>query len=256
MKTTLWVALYDLHFPKVHKPTWKAVMDFISKNNIGGFLFGGDQFDNEVISHHTKGKPLYRPQGAYLKDQTEFQRQILNPLDKALGNAEKVWLRGNHDRFEDDFIEENPELDGLVNRVIALDLAGRGWKVVGLGRSFRKGKLSYIHGEVLTGIGNQAGMFPSKKAVELYSGNVLAGHTHAAQSYTKISPVNHIQKWMGWIAPIAGSTNPTYLRNRPTAWLNGFVIIEYHGKAGNFNLYPVVVVEGRFSYGGKVYSGD
>ena len=58
---------------------------------------------------------------------------------------------------------------------------------------------------------------------------------------------------MAHCAPIVGNTNPSYLRNRPTSWLNGFVIVEFH-KAGNFNCYPVVVSDGRFSYGGEGYS--
>jgi hypothetical protein len=110
------------------------------------------------------------------------------------------------------------------------------------------------HGEILTGIGSQGGAFRSKKAVELYAGNVLAGHTHAPQSYTKISPVEQRKKHGGWINAILGATNPDYLRNRPTAWLNGFTVVELYTANGFFsNLYSVVVLNGRFSYGGKIY---
>jgi hypothetical protein len=37
-----------------------------------------------------------------------------------------------------------------------------------------------------------------------------------------------------------GATHPDYLRNRPTAWLNGFSIVELYTANGFFNLYPVV----------------
>ena len=142
----------------------------------------------------------------------------------------------------------------MIERVDSLKLEERGWKIVPLGHSFKLGELNVIHGEILTGIGNQAGAFPAKKAIDIYSSNVLAGHTHAAQSFTKISPVEVKKKYMAWIAPILGACNPSYLRNRPTAWLNGFTIVELRDK-GLFNLYPVIVVDGKFSYGGKQYGG-
>jgi len=253
----LYVVAHDLHYPKWHRPTFNAMLDFIRKNRskIKGFVFAGDAFDNEVISHHTKGKPLYRVRGGYMKDRTGFETDVLTPVEEALAkDVKKVFIKGNHERFEDDFIEEHPELEGTVNHIDGLHLRERGWQIVELGHSFRIGKLCVIHGEVLSGIGNQAGVFPAKKAIEIYGDNVLAGHTHAPQSFTKISPVDHRRKFMAWIAPILGSVNPNYLRNRPTAWLNGFTVVELR-KGGLFNLYPIIVIEGEFSFGGVEYKG-
>lgn len=249
-----YVVAHDLHYPAHSKKTWDAMMEFIKHVKPTGFIFGGDQFDNVEISHHTKGKPFYRERASFKRNTTGFTREILEPLERSLGDAERVWIIGNHDDWEHQLIEEQPELEGLVERPEALGLAERGWKIVPLGHSYKLGELNVIHGEILTGIGNQAGAYPAKKAIDLYGGNVLAGHTHAPQSYAKISPVEIKKKYMAWIAPILGATNPSYLRNRPTAWLNGFTIVEVREK-GLFNLYPVVVIDGVFSYGGKEYRG-
>lgn len=249
-----WVWGFDLHHPAVSWPTWNAMLGFIEDIKPAGFGFGGDQFNNECISHHTKNKPIYRPRGAYIKDQETFETKILTPLEAVLPKeSKKIWIVGNHDDWEFQFIEENPELEGLVDRPKALHLEERGWRIVPLGGSHKLGKLNVCHGEWLTGIGNQAGMYPSRKAVDWLSGNVLAGHTHAPQSFTRVAPVQHTQKWMGWISPILGATNPAYMRGRPSAWLNGFTIVEVH-KNGLFNLYPVIVSGGKFIYGGKEYS--
>ena len=257
MKPTLWVAAYDLHYPKTHWRTWRAMMNFMKQNQVAGFIFGGDQFHNDSISHHTKGRPGLRSKSAYRRDESGFESGILRPLEELLQEyVPKVWIIGNHDRWESDLIEEQPELEGVLERTIRLRLKERGWVIVPNGRSFRHGKLTCIHGDQLAGFGNQVSAYHSKKAIDNYCQNVLYGHFHSPQSFTRILPVNQTQKWMAHCAPIVGNTNPSYMRNRPTAWLNGFVIIEYHGKAGNFNLYPVVVVEGRFSYGGKVYGGE
>jgi len=251
-KSKLWVAGYDLHYPFINKPTVAAMFDFLKRNRVDGFLFGGDQLDNQEISHHTKNKPFYRERRSYQKNTIGFDKEILRPLETLIRDAERVWIVGNHDFWEHELIEEQPELEGIIDRPESLKLAERGWEVIPLGHAKKLGKLSAIHGEILTGIGNQAGMYPSRKAVELYAGNVLAGHTHAPQSFTKVSPVQHSNKWQGHIAPILGDRNPAYLKNRPTSWLNGLTIIELQ-EGGYFNLYPVIVNNGTFSFGGDLY---
>ena len=244
---------HDLHFPKYSEATFNTMLEVIADIKPDVFDLGGDQFDNAEISHHNKGKSYYKPKRSYLTNQEKFDEQILTPLEKLLGpKCEKVWHIGNHDDWEFQFVEEHPEFEGLVDRPSGLHLAERGWRVVPLGHAYQIGSLNVIHGEILTGIGNQAGVFPSKKAMELYANNVLAGHTHAPQSFTKVSPVEKKKKYMSWIAPILGATNPDYLRNRPTAWMNGFTIIEQYD-VKLFNLYPVIVIDGRCAYGGKVY---
>ncbi len=254
-KIKTYVVLADIHYPKIHKPTLNAVLDFLRKNEVDGLVFQGDQFDMQNISHHTKGKPGLRSRKGYLNDITGFDKKVLQPIEERLSeNCERYWIIGNHERFEQDLIEEHPELENLVNHTRILNLAGRGYRIIPLGHSLKLGKLNIVHGEILSGIGNQMGIWPARKAVLLYAGNVLAAHSHAPQMFTQISPVEHTQKWQGYINAILGATNPSYLRNRPTAWLNGFSIVEVR-ENGAFNLYIINVINGEFSYGGNVYGG-
>lgn len=253
MPVKRYIVAADLHFPKVDWPTWEAMIEFVKDVKPQGFIFQGDQFDNEEISHHNANKPYYKERRSYLRNQKDFDARILRDLDVVLPKkCEKTWIIGNHDDWEFQFVEHHPEFEGLVDRVTALGLADRGWEIIPLAHSKQIGELTVIHGEVLTGIGNQAGQYPSRKAVDIYAANVLAAHTHAPQSFTKISPVEQRKKHMGWIAPILGATNPAYLRNRPTAWLNGFTLVEVWDK-GYFNLYQIIVTGGKFSYAGKIY---
>lgn len=255
MERTIWVGVWDLHFPLVHKPTWNAITDFIKRNHakIAGFYFGGDQFNNDEISHHTQGKPLLRPPGSYKANTEKFDKQILQPIEALLPkDCLRIWQIGNHDDWENQLVEHMPELQGTVERPIMLNLEARGWDVLKVGEHLRLGKLTLLHGEVLSGIGNQASVYHAKRAVETYCSSVVYGHMHSPQSYTKVLPHNQRDKWQAYCAPTAGSVNPLYLRNRPTAWLNGFVIIEVH-KGGNFNVYPVIVSDGCFAFGGEIY---
>lgn len=251
-KPNLWIAGYDLHFPKVHKPTLNAMLEFIARNRgkIAGFIAGGDFLDNEEISHHTSGKPLFRPTGSYLRNHKNFQAQVLDPLHAVLPRtAERVWLTGNHEKWSEELVESQPELKGLVENHLLLDVEGQGWQYLPCGERFKLGKLSVIHGDQIAGSANVA-----KKAVDLYAGSVLFGHFHSPQSHTRVLPYDISQKWIGVCAPCLGTTNPGYLRNRANAWLNGFVVIELHPN-GNFNIVPIITSNGMFSYGGVLYGG-
>jgi predicted phosphodiesterase len=249
-----YLVLADIHWPKTNKQTLAAALDFLDENKVDGLVFQGDQNDFEEISHHTKGRPLFRIPGAYRRNLKTFDEQVLRPIEARLKKGcEKVWIIGNHERFEQDLIEEQPELQDLVDHIHILQLVERGWEIIPLGHAKKLGKLTIVHGEVLSGIGNQGGAFPSKKAVEMYAGNVLAAHSHSPQIFTKVSPVEHIQKWQGFISPVLANCNPSYLRNRASSWLNGVTIVELYDN-GLFNVYLCTTVNGKFAYGGKLYS--
>jgi len=250
VKSKRYAVLFDIHYPKYHKAAFGAVMDFLSHNKMDGITLGGDQLDMESIAHHNKNKGLYRLPGAYLKDIENFDKDVLTPLE-SLVKDNRVYTIGNHERFENDLVEENPELKGVVDHTRILNLEKRGWKVIPLGHCSKLGRLTVAHGEVLANFGN-GGNYPARKAVELYGTSVLAGHSHSPQSYTKIAPVEKIKKDIGWIAPSLCTVNPSYLRNKPTSWLSGFTIVEVMPN-GNFNVFPIIITGNKFSFNGHIY---
>ena len=87
LKVKTYIVLADIHYPKIHKPTLSAVLDFLDKNKVDGLVYQGDQLDAENISHHTKGKPLYRLRNGYLNDIKGFERDVLLPVEKLLTKA-------------------------------------------------------------------------------------------------------------------------------------------------------------------------
>ena len=244
------VVLADIHYPAYDRSTFECALDFIRHNRISGVVLLGDQFDNAEISHHNSGKPLFKPTGSYAQNTQRFDDEILKPLEALLPkNAQRVWVIGNHDAWESELVEAMPQLQGAVERPNLLSLSERRWKVIPLGASFQHGQLNYIHGESLSG------MYHAKKAVETYCDNVVYGHFHTLTTQVKVLPHDAKSKWIATCLPIVGYTNPQYLRNKPTAWLNGFGIVEYYGNQGYFDLYTVVVSGGQCAYGGRTYSG-
>lgn len=241
----MWLAFADAHYPHIHRPTWKAFLNFASRNRIAGVVDLGDTVDNSCISRHTKGKPGLRTPSAYKLDTQGYFEEIVGPLEKAIGpKARKVRILGNHCDWEREYYEENPELTGVLDR--CGELKERGWEIVPFGTHFRYGKLTYIHGELLSG------KYHAAKALELFGRNLLYAHFHAPQTMTKVLSSDQTQKFQATCAPIVGEINPAWMENRSSAWVNGFCVICYHGN-GNFNLYSVVVSKGVCVFGSELY---
>jgi hypothetical protein len=244
------VSAFDSHYPKVHTPTWKAILNFVERNRerVRLFVFGGDNLDCGAISHHTKGKPLFRPRGQMRRDLDGFNKSMLKPIEAALHpETVKVWLTGNHEEWAAQLIEEQPELEGLLDFPAFLNLRERGWIVKGQGDHYKQGKLKWIHGDVLSG-----GVYAARKALDTYVENLMFGHFHTSASATKILPHSGREKWQSYAVGCVGRLDADYLKNRPTGWLNGCAITEFFDN-GYFNNYLVNIFRGRFSYGGVVY---
>lgn len=249
----LWIFAPDIHSPDTDWATFYALQDFIDKTKLRGFIKGGDQLDNGEISHHNRKRIIMRVPGSYRANTKFYKERILDSIDASLDKTvEKVWIEGNHDDWENQLVDEQPELQGTVERRILLDVEARGWEFVPLGKGFRVGKVLAIHGETLTGIGNQAGKYPSATAVDKYAQSVIHGHVHTLQVFTKVLPHDVHQKWAAYSSPVLARRNPGYAKNRPNAVVNGFSVIEVAANK-NFNVFPIVVTDGMFRYGGKAY---
>lgn len=245
------VSVFDSHYPHTDRPTWAAILDFVKRNKVGLFVFGGDNLDCGAISHHTKGKPLHRPRGQMKRDLEGFQRTMLEPIEAVLPkDCIKVWLTGNHEDWASQLIEEQPELEGLLDFAAYLKLRERGWIVKPQGGHFKHGRLKWIHGDVLTG-----GQNAPRKALDTYVESVVFGHFHAFASATKVLPHSAKYKWQAWATGCVGNLDAGYLKKRPTGWLNGFAITEFFGTRGHFSHFPVTTIGGQFAYGGKKYGG-
>lgn len=240
------VSMFDIHYPEADMPTVRATKDFIRRNDVGLFVLGGDSLHCESISHHTKGKAKYRTLGQMKRELDGFRKEILDPIDKLLGNrADKVYLTGNHEAWLEQMFEGQPELAGLIDFPSYLELEKRGWIVRPQGGHYKKGHLKWIHGDVLSG--NHV-----SKALNTYVENIMYGHFHTAASGTKVLPHTKSHKWQAWAIGCVGKLDSGYLKNRPTGWLNQIAITEFR-KGGFFNNYPVTLFGGQFSYGGKLY---
>ncbi len=246
-KVKTWVILSDLHYPVHDEPSWKAVLNFISRNKIAGIVLLGDFLDCQNVSRHTKDKPRLRKRGGYQQDIQGFQRDILKPLEERLPRGcKKICIFGNHERFIDDLCDESPALEGTVDIDNNLQLTRRGWKVIPVGGHFKLNGVLLLHGDQIG-----CSVHVSKKLVDETCRVSVMGHVHRYSVSTKVG-LEPTDKWIGITLPCLSTTSPEYLKGKLNAYLNGFGICEVWGAHRN-NIYVPIIMNGQFSYGGRIY---
>lgn len=250
--TSLGVILADIHHPEYSLPAFKAVLSFIEHNKdiIDSVDLLGDNMDCVNISRHTEGKPRLRTRGGLTKDFSRFDRDILKPIEAVIRpKTKKRFFLGNHEDWLEQWLDKNPEFEGMFSFDKTLNLTARGWEVVPQGESRRLGKAYLLHGDQ---IGSST--YVAKKLVETFCATAIMGHVHTASSFTKASHIKAEDKWMGFTLPTLGTVAPKYAKGRPNAFLHGFGIVEVW--PNDFvNVYIPIILGGSFSYGGRLYTG-
>lgn len=250
--TDMWVLLSDIHHPDYCKPAVAATLSFIERNRakIKGIVLLGDNMDCVNISRHTKGKPRLRTRGGIARDFARFDKDILREVEKRINpGTEKLFFLGNHEDWLEQWLDENPEFEGIVSFDKSLGLTKRGWEVIQQGEHRRVGKAYLVHGDAIG-----SGMHVAKKLVDNFCATAIMGHVHTASMHTKVSQVKAHDKWVGYTLPTLGTVSPKYAKGRPNAFVQGIGIIELW-KNSFVNVYIPIIIDGRFSYGGEMYGG-
>lgn len=248
----LGVILPDIHHPEFCRDAFNSVVSFIGANRerIGWVVLLGDNMDCTNFSRHTKGKPRLRTRGGIAKDFARFSRDVLKPIEGAIKPGTKLYFfEGNHEDWLEQWLDENPEFEGLVSIDRCLGLTKRGWEVVPQGEHRRIGKAYLIHGDQIG-----SSMHVAKKLVDSFCATAIMGHVHTASSYTKVSHIKSEDKWIGYTLPTLGTVAPKYAKGRPNAFVNGFGIVEVWPNEF-INVYTPIIFGGQFSFGGTLYRG-
>lgn len=253
MPTKLHVVLADIHFPVHCRKSIRAVLQFIERNraNIESCVLLGDFLDLETISPHTRSKPRLRRRGGYRADIDGFKRDILDPLDKLLKpTCRKFAIEGNHELWlESSLLDEQPELEGVLDIPVMLNLAARGWRWVPCGGHIKIGNVTVLHGDQIG-----SGQSVAKKLVDAVHGTAVMGHVHRASSETVTSLTSERDKWTGYTLPCLCTLAPTYAKGRPNAYQHGFGILEQGATNNTANVYTVLIApDGTFCWGGIEY---
>jgi len=243
------IALFfpDSHIPHHNESVCKSILKLMSDVKFDKFIIMGDYMDLNCISHWTKNKhktlELKRLKSDYI-----IGNSLLDEFDKRLPkNCDKHFLKGNHEEWADQLIEEIPALEGLVEPKTMLFLKERNYKVLEYNQLLKLGRLYVTHGIY-------AGTNPIKKHLDELKVNILHAHVHTLGMRLSSSQARSIA-FAGYSVGCACDLSPDYMRNRPNGWTHGFAI-GYFYPNGFFDVQLIRIVEGKFVFANKVYDGN
>jgi hypothetical protein len=253
------VAAFDTHYgfervggqkkPIHNSKAIGAMMAFVSDFKPDIFVHGGDGLDCGAVSHWNKGKRKSVEGLRLIEDAREARKGLIEPINSVLPkSAQKVYHLGNHEDWLEDLLEEYPGLEGLVGVDEMLGLTETGWTIIPQGGVSKFGKLYFAHGD------NVGGKHVAHQAVLDYERSIRIGHHHTYQTFTKVSAIDISDSRTGVAVPCLCNRGPSYGRNKPNRWVNGF-LAGYIFPDGSFTDTVIVVVNGRFHWNGKTYKG-
>lgn len=107
-------------------------------------------------------------------------------------------------------------------RNLASQFVGTGVSEVSVGGYYKIGDLFAMHGDSIGGGAN-----PAKKAVDFWCRDIVMGHIHTLQQYTKSSPAHKSQRWTGTALPCLAKRTPDTAADGETPDSNDLTSLRY-----------------------------
>lgn len=242
----------DVHIPYQDDKALAVLEKFMASRKWDVVVYLGDLLDFDMISgfnaENLRENETRRMVNDYHQANELLDRHV-KIIRKRNPKAEIVLLEGNHEDRVRRVIDHTPQLEGLLEVPGNLRLKERGVKWVpnwSEGELYQLGNLYISHGLYLN-------KYHPAKMVDTFGTNVAYGHTHDMMSHVKsVWGKNKIIMAQS-LGHLADESKLKYMKQGPSNWIQGFGVVEMRPD-GNFNLYPIVMINHTFSYGGKTYS--
>jgi hypothetical protein len=237
------VVASDFHYwPGERSTAHRALVAFLPEIKPAVFIANGDVVDMAAVSRHP---PIGWEKQPSVQEEIEIAQERLGEIEKAAGDAEKIWTLGNHDsRFETRLAQVAPQyanINGvhLKDHFPAWDGAWSVWvnNNTVIKHRFKGGRYA-----------------PSNNA--LWSGkHFVTGHLHSA----KVMPVTDYNGTRygvdtGCIADPYGPQFTDYTEDGPRDWVSGFAILTYREGRLLMPELVTVVEPGAVQFRGAVRS--
>jgi predicted phosphodiesterase len=243
------LVLPDVHIPNEDTVTLRAVERYMADHKWDEVIYLGDFVDLNVISSHNINN-LRDVAGQTLAKDYAAANTVLDRHQKLCPGAKFTYLEGNHEFRTERYINARPEMEGLCEVPIRLNLEQRGIEWIPAwseGHIYTRGKANFHHGLYV-------GKNHSRKHVEAFGGNLFYGHTHDVEQSAKVfygENTTIVAQSLGCLC----SYQQKYLRGRPTNWQQATATF-YFRPDGYFNHYVSLIFDHAFtSPEGVMYDG-
>jgi len=256
-----WIVLPDEQIPFHDVASIDAVERYMADHRWDGCISLGDFLDFNEISRWVQGKPRQYA-SARIADSIKVARGALKRRTSILRKrnplARYVLIQGNHDARVEEFIDQHPYFEGLLEFQTLLGLKEYRVEWVPYWSDNRQkvkvGKATFVHGL-------RTNKYHAQAMVSSYGRNIFYGHTHDVQEFGLLLGDNAytvVGKSLGCLCdPNAGDlgSGMRYIRGKPQNWQQSFSVFHFWPN-GNFNEYTVKIFDHAFiSPEGKWYQG-
>ena len=256
MSVKKFVYLVDLHYGYERKSGHKLALhdpramdlalQFVSDFKPDTLILGGDILDCGAVSHHNQGKPGRTEGMRIIADAKDCAREFIDPLNHSAYIPTKVYIIGNHEGWLTDAMEEQPQYEGMLDIDVLLPLGG--WTIIPRGSHYNLGKMTFMHGDQLSG-----GEHVAKQAVTTFERSVRFGHFHTYQAFTKTTPIDNKLGKTGVCVPCLCKKDMAYAKGKPNRWVQG-INFGYVFADGTYSDQVSLITNGRLvGPDGKVY---
>ena len=248
-KITHGVGIFDPHFPYEDKQSYNAVLEYIKASKPDVFIFGGDIVDLDIVSNKAKRREI---ESKRLFKDFQYAKTRLAEISMAIPGAALFALEGNHDERMERYIDDNPELEGIIEvpKMLGMEEPECPWTWVPswrMGHILQIGKANFIHGY-------SEADHHTKKTVTDYGKNMFMGHLHDIQCYSKILHGDD-STIMAQSCGCLCRYNMPYMRGKPSRWQQAFLDI-YWKPNGYFWHNVVPIFNNKFIVNGVEYGGN
>ena len=235
------LVLPDVHLTAKVPKEYKVVKPFIKDFKPHRTILLGDFMDCESVSHWIKDKARLIEGKRYKQECLTAQKE-LNYINKH--SKKVIWLEGNHENWVEQYVDKHPEMEGLIEIPEVMNLDSKQIDWIPQDEIYCIGHLNFIHGWYTT-------KYHAAKHLDAMGDCVIYGHTHLPQSFSKNMALH--KEIMGYGLGCLCGKAPEYMRGRFANWINQFAVIYHDTLTGNFNLYPINVIDYSFIWNGKRY---
>jgi len=240
------VALFDVHLtqgalPRPYVAAKKFVSNHLGKKKWDLIVIGGDFMNMDSLSHWDRDKRRKMENKRFFQETMRARKEL---DDLRYHTKDMVYLEGNHENWVEQYIDRNPEMEGMIELPKQLELEAKKVDWIPMNELYKVGHLYFTHGM-------WTNKYFAAKHIQELGCNIVIGHKHQEQTFSSSAKMQKpIKAWgIGCLCDSA----PHYMKGKPTNWSDGFAVFYWDDKTGDFNMYPVTMVKNKFLFEGKRY---
>lgn len=250
-KTKTVLIIPDLHIPYHDAAALEVVEKCMADHDWDEVVYLGDLLDLDEISSFN-AENLRELETRRLVEDFHLANAILDRHQEIVRRnnpkAKFVLLQGNHEYRIERLLDNHPELEGLLEVQKNLHLSERKVRWV---KSWSENEL-YAIGKLCFSHGLYINQYHAAKMVNSFGVNVVYGHTHDVMSHVKTILGKDKLIMAQSLGFLADEYKLRYMKKGPSNWSQAFGVA-YIRPTGEFNLYPVHIINHQFTFNGKEY---